>query len=88
MNKSSIGKHTYSVLIALVITAVAIPFSPGIPWIAWLGAFIVLLAVAEIAGTLMQSDDGKLKAQRQRQAIYFAAGAAVVILLLLIAWFI
>ena len=52
MNKSSIGKHTYSVLIALVITAVAIPFSPGIPWLAWLGAFIVLLAVAEIAWTL------------------------------------
>ena len=48
MEKLSASNHVYSTLVALAITAVAILFNPGIPWFAWVGAFLLLFFVAEL----------------------------------------
>lgn len=54
MRKLKKSDHVYSALIAVVITAVAIPFNPGIPWFAWLGAFALLFVSAELFSALMK----------------------------------
>lgn len=54
MKKLKTSNHLYNALIALAITATAIPFNPGIPWFAWVGAFILLLVIAELISTTLK----------------------------------
>lgn len=41
--------------VALAITAVAIPFNPGIPWAAWAGAFLLLFFAAELVSVFIKT---------------------------------
>lgn len=82
------SNHMYCALIALVITAVAIPFNPGIPWFAWVGAFVLLLLVAEVLSVFLRAEDQGTQKSRQRNVSYFAVAAAVVLVLILVGWFI
>ena len=63
MEKLSASNHVYSTLVALAITAVAILFNPGIPWFAWVGAFLLLFFVAELVSLFIKTGgaDGKKK---------------------------
>ncbi|WP_080792289.1 hypothetical protein [Corynebacterium pacaense] len=64
MKNHTMSKHLYSALIALVITLVAIPFNPGIPWFAWVGAFALLLVIAELVFAAVNNDGPSAKAKK------------------------
>lgn len=86
MRGLAISDHVYSVLAALVITAVAIPFNPGIPWFAWVGAFALLLVIAELVSVFLKGDGQSAQQIRQRTVLYFSAAAAVVLVLVLVGY--
>lgn len=88
MGKLTTSSHMYSVLIALVITAVAIPFNPGIPWFAWVGMFALMLLVAELVSAFLKTEGQHAQEGRQRTVLYFAAVAAVVLVLVLVVYFV
>lgn len=88
MGKLTTSNHLYSVLIALVITAVAVPFNPGIPWFAWVGMFVLMLLVAELVSVFLKAEGQHAQESRQRTVLYFAATTAVVLVLVLVVYFV
>lgn len=86
MRGLTVSDHVYSVLAALVITAVAIPFNPGIPWFAWVGAFALLLLIAELVSVFLKADGQSAQQSRPRTVLYFSAAAAVVLVLVLVGY--
>lgn len=92
MRGLTVSDHVYSVLAALVITAVAIPFNPGIPWFAWVGAFALLLLIAELVSVFLKVDGQSAhqvrQQSRQRTVLYFSAVAATILILVLVGYLI
>lgn len=86
MRGLTVSDHAYSVLAALVIIAVAVPFNPGIPWFAWVGAFAFLLLIAELVSVFLKSEGQSAQRSKQRTILYFSAAAAVVLVLVLVGY--
>lgn len=77
MGKLTKSNHIFNLLIAVVATVVIVPFHPGIPWFAWIGAFILFLLSAEFFSAFTQSKDQKAKKRNSRTVLYIAVAAAV-----------
>lgn len=75
------SKHAYSAVLAIVLTAVMVPFNPGIPWFAWVAALVILYFVAELTQSIVGVPSPKSNTQRYRQAIWFAVILAVLLLI-------
>lgn len=87
MEKLSTSNHVYSALVALAITAVAIPFNPGIPWFAWAGAFLLLFFATELASIFIKTGGQKEKGKKTQAVLYFSGAAALILILLLVIFF-
>ncbi|MCS3427017.1 hypothetical protein [Leucobacter aridicollis] len=81
MTKLSPKNHLYNVLIAVVLTAVAIPFHPGIPWFAWAGACAVMFISAELFSRVFAPADPEAPKHHKRRPLYIAAVAAAALAL-------
>lgn len=80
MTRPNVMKHGYNALLAAVMTVVAMLFNPGIPWWAWVLAFLVFLAAAEVfSRTFAGSAAGERKSSHR--LFVFAAACAVAIIM-------
>ncbi len=86
MGKLTKANHVFNVLIAVVATAVIIPFHSGIPWFAWIGAFMLFLLSAEFFSTLIQPKDQENQKRSNLTAFFIALVAAVALGLLAVAY--
>lgn len=85
MEKILSSGHTYSALIALLFTAGSVAFNPGIPWFAWVAAFLFLFCVAEFTSSYIKADGSAAERKRSLIVLGFAGAAAVVFILALVA---
>ncbi|MBG9311073.1 hypothetical protein ABMV07_07715 [Corynebacterium belfantii] len=70
----------------MAITAVAIPFNPGIPWVTWAGAFLLLFFAAELVSMFIKTGvEGEGK--KTQAVLCFSAAAALILILLLVIFF-
>lgn len=83
MSKFDFSRHAYSVLNSAVITAVAVPFNPEIPWMAWIGAFLIIFFATELACKFIwtEKEHGENK---KAYTLLCCAGVALLVLLLLL----
>ncbi|MBB3116065.1 hypothetical protein [Corynebacterium bovis] len=83
MKSNNASQHLYSAVLAVVVTAVTVPFHPGIPVWAWVLAFIVLFLVAECCQVFLASRSGGeasgASARQPRLLITFAVCVAIAV---------
>lgn len=83
-------RHIYGVLLSALMAGVALPFHPGIPWIAWVAAFIFFILDAELllamvdGGDLVARSTDPGKRMHSRRILIAASVAAILLLLVLV----
>lgn len=85
MEKIFTSAHMYSALIALLFTAGSVAFNPGIPWFAWVAAFLFLFCVAEFTSSYIKADGSAAEGKRSLIVLGFAGAAALVFILAVLA---
>ncbi|MBG9334530.1 hypothetical protein ACDL65_12855 [Corynebacterium belfantii] len=71
----------------MAITAVAIPFNPGIPWVTWAGAFLLLFFAAELVSMFIKTGGVEGEGKKTQAVLCFSAAAALILILLLVIFF-